>query len=73
MPRYYFAVQGKSWLPDPDGAELPDDDAALDHAHHMIRELIQSGDDFSGWRMHITRGDRTIGEVVFEQKVGGTT
>jgi hypothetical protein len=73
MPRYYFAVEGTSWLPDADGAELPDDETALEHAHQVIRELIQSGDDFSGWRMRITRGKRIVGEIAFDLKVGGKT
>jgi hypothetical protein len=73
MPRYYFAAEGTSWLPDSDGAELPDDETALEHALQMIRELIQSGDDFSGWRMHITRGERIVGEIAFDLKVGGKT
>jgi hypothetical protein len=71
MPRYYFAVEGTNWLPDSDGAELPDDETALEHSHRVIGELIQSGDDFSGWRMHVSRGERIVGEIPFDLKVGG--
>ncbi len=66
MPRYYFPVQGTSWLPDPDGTELPDDEAALEHAHRVIRELMQDSDEFSGWTIQVTQGgERIVGEVPF--------
>jgi hypothetical protein len=54
-------------LPDSDGAELPGDETALDHGNQVIRELRRTGDDFFRWKMHITRGDRIVGEVAFNQ------
>jgi hypothetical protein len=44
MPRYHFVVQGPDHThDDPDGVHLPNDDAARDHGHRIVRELNESG------------------------------
>jgi hypothetical protein len=44
LPRYYFTIR---WADhediDPQGTQLADDDAALDHAYRMVRRLQASG------------------------------
>lgn len=44
MPRYFFHTRlADALLEDPDGAELPDADAAWETARRMIRSLIAEG------------------------------
>ena len=66
MPRYHFAVRSSTWLPDPDGTELPNDQAALEHAKTMIRELTRNDDGYAGWRMQITQFERIVHELAFD-------
>jgi hypothetical protein len=40
MPRYFFHLYNDYDVPDPDGEELPDDDAARERALVGIRELM---------------------------------
>lgn len=72
MPRYHFAVRGTDWLPDLEGTELPNDEAALEHARKMIRELTRNDDGYAGWRMQITQFERIVHEVAFDL-IGGDT
>ncbi len=40
MPMYYFHLRDTDTIADVDGTELPDRDAARDHAHGVARELM---------------------------------
>jgi hypothetical protein len=43
MPRYYFNLKnGEDTLPDPEGTELPDNEAARAHAHQVMQELMRN-------------------------------
>jgi uncharacterized protein DUF6894 len=46
MPRYHFVVREPDFThDDPDGEDLPDDDAARDEGYRIVRELKESGYD----------------------------
>ena len=58
MSRYFFNIR---WLDHEDsdrlGTYLPDDDAALDHAIRIVRELRQGGEHDDSRLMMIVRNE----------------
>jgi hypothetical protein len=57
MPRYCFILRWPDWRQhrDDEGTDLPNDAAARDYAHRMIRELKEGGGyDEPGLEMVIT-------------------
>ncbi len=55
MPRYFFNLyDGRKLVPDAEGTELPDDQAARSHAFRVMRELARNREDETGtWRLII--------------------
>jgi hypothetical protein len=53
MPRYFFNLtDGRKFIPDADGTELPDDHAARAHAFRVMRELARNREEqTSAWRL----------------------
>jgi hypothetical protein len=53
MPRYFFNLNdGRKLIPDPDGTELPDDQAARAYAFRVMRELARNREErTSAWRL----------------------
>ena len=46
MPRYFFNTRiGDDWVTDPDGADLPDADAAWEAARDTILAALRAGQD----------------------------
>jgi hypothetical protein len=44
MPRYHFVVREPDYThDDPDGEHLPNQEAARDHGHRIVRELREDG------------------------------
>jgi hypothetical protein len=67
MPRYHFTVRNSDTHDDPEGSECPDDAAAREHAIRVIRELRHGkGDDWKGWSMEVTQGQRLVWRLPFE-------
>ena len=64
MPRYHFTIQDASWddeYDDPDGTELPDDDAARRKAKLMLHELGKSQQTpRRDWTVEVTEGERKV-------------
>ena len=49
MPRYFFNTRiGDDWVTDPDGAELPDADAAWETARDTILAALRAGQARTG-------------------------
>ncbi len=62
MPMYYFHLRNKDTIEDIDGTDLPDVDAAREHANGVARELTFKssgilGEDWSNWSMVVHDGD----------------
>jgi hypothetical protein len=55
MPLYYFNLkQSSSVIRDPEGTELPDEAAALEHATAVARELMQNNKKRTrAWRLQV--------------------
>jgi hypothetical protein len=58
MPMYYFCLHNNEDVVDADGTELPDLDAARDHARQVVRELMFKRDgmlerSWSQWTMWV--------------------
>ncbi len=59
---YYFHLRDKTKIEDLDGTDLPDIDAAREHAKGVARELTFRtsgihGEDWSNWSMVVRDGD----------------
>jgi hypothetical protein len=58
MPRFHFHVQDGRDVPDPEGTELPDAEAArreaISAAGEMLRDLDGKLPIGAEWRMHVT-------------------
>jgi Domain of unknown function (DUF6894) len=60
MSRYYFNLKlpGETLL-DPEGTDLPDEEAALDHARRVVRELMHNAQVRTRlWRLAVSDEDR---------------
>jgi hypothetical protein len=59
MTLYYFNVNdGRRVLVDPDGTELPDDEAAREHATQVARELMRNArPHVRNWRVQVRNSD----------------
>ena len=75
MPRYFFniVVRGRKTIPDPDGDELADDKAALDHAKTVARDMFKNRiwykRGLKHWAFAITNGTgRKVGLVSFSDQ-----
>jgi hypothetical protein len=69
MPRYLFALRHSDHDDldnDPDGVELPDDVTAREFAVKVIRGLLESGENWKGWVMEVTQGDRCVWNLPFD-------
>jgi hypothetical protein len=52
---------------EPDGVELPDDAAAREFALKVMPGLVQKEeDDWNGWTMEVTQGERRVWRLPFE-------
>jgi Domain of unknown function (DUF6894) len=70
MPRYVFDVRHLDDLcleDNPAGVELSDDAAAREFALKVMLGLVQSqDDDWNGWTMEVTQGERRVWRLPFE-------
>jgi hypothetical protein len=62
MPMYYFFLSDNEDIVDADGTDLPDLDAARDHAGCVVDELMfrrsgMLGRDWTKWKMSVRNGD----------------
>ncbi|MBO0750714.1 MAG: hypothetical protein J2P53_01275 [Bradyrhizobiaceae bacterium] len=59
MPRYFFDLfDGEKVIPDPEGTELPDVQAAHSHGFHVMRELARNREEqTSAWRLIVREGE----------------
>jgi len=74
MPKYYFSVSDEAFLEDNDGTELPDVEAARNHARTVALELMHHRDGMLGhawdeWTM-IVKDDK--GDEVFSFRIAET-
>ena len=68
MPRYHFVVRETNFThDDPDGAHLPNDDAARDQGKRIVRELKEDGISDAVLLVHDETG-QTIHSIPFEQR-----
>jgi hypothetical protein len=61
MPLYHFAVHNSHLQDDPEGAELPDDEAARQWGLQVIRDLKKNNEPM--WKastLEVTDGDRQV-------------
>jgi hypothetical protein len=68
MPRYYFNVKRREGtLLDPDGTDLPDEAAAREHAHQVMRELMPNANVRTrAWRLAVMdQNGRSRFELLF--------
>jgi hypothetical protein len=61
MPRYFFNLyDGRNIIPDQEGTDLPDDDAARTHAFRVMRELARNREERTrAWRLVVCEEDQT--------------
>ena len=62
MPRYFFDISGGAPFSDPDGEELPHDQAAWDEALRTVRdvETTLDPDKWPRWSLEVKRDGMTI-------------
>ncbi len=62
MPRYFFNLNdGQKIIPDLEGTELPDDDAARAHAVQVARELARNRErETRSWRLAVCDAEGTL-------------
>ncbi|MET0409581.1 MAG: hypothetical protein ABW006_14565 [Hyphomicrobium sp.] len=65
MPRYFFNYRINGVLEkDPEGSELPSDEAALEEAHSAARELlaakVRAGELVDGDEFEVSTGDGIV-------------
>ena len=66
MALYRFAVRNSHWYDDPEGTELPDDEAARELALQVIRDLKKNNETgWKGWTIEVTDGDRRVWQIPF--------
>jgi hypothetical protein len=67
MPRYYFVIDVPDYTyDDPNGEQLPTDEAAKDRGHRIIRELIEGDFESAGAILHVrNKSGRTIHSIPF--------
>lgn len=69
IPRYLFVLRHLDYDDldnDPDGVELPDDVTAREFALKIIRGLLDSGENWKGWVMEVTRDERRVWYLPFD-------
>ena len=61
MPCYFFNLfDGRKVIPDPDGTDLPDYQAARAHAFRVMRELAKNREEQTlTWRLIVHEGEGT--------------
>lgn len=79
MPKFYFTIADSKILEDTEGTELPDVEAARQHAHAVAVELMHHRDRMLGrtwqdWTMIVKNdnGDEVISFHVVEATVGSS-
>jgi len=71
MAGYHFAIKGIEGTEVLGGMDLTDDAAAIDFGNEVIRDLMQRwAEQYAGWTMEITEGDRPVDSVPFEANAG---
>ena len=66
MPLYNFALHDGDYATEDEGMWLPDRERALQHAHHVARELMHARESQTRtWRIDIYEGGRQIDGVPF--------
>jgi hypothetical protein len=66
MPIYHFAVHNSRVHPDPEGMELPADEAAHQEALRIIRDLKRNNEGrWIGWTIEVTNGAREVWQIPF--------
>lgn len=67
MPRYYFIIEMPDHTyDDPEGEDLPSDQAAKDYSRRVIRELKESDFEWASAVLHVRdESGRTIDSIPF--------
>lgn len=67
MPRYYFVIEMPDHIyDDPEGEELPSDEAAKDYGRRVVRELKETDSELAGAVLHVRdESGRTIDSIPF--------
>jgi uncharacterized protein DUF6894 len=66
MPLYHFAVHSSHLHDDPEGTELPDDEAARQWGLQVIRDLKRNNKTgWNGCTIEVTDGDRQVWQLPF--------
>jgi hypothetical protein len=75
MPKFYFTIADNAVLEDTEGTELPDLEAAREHARTVAGELMIHRDGMLGhaWDEWIMIVKNDNGDEVFSFRVGETT
>jgi hypothetical protein len=66
IPLYHFAVHNSHVHDEPEGTELPDDEAARQWGLEVIRDLKKNNESmWKGWTIEVTDGDRQVWQIPF--------
>ena len=67
MPRYFFNLNdGRQIVPDIEGTELPDEEAARAHGCQVVRELARNREKTTtAWRLAVCDAQGTCFELPF--------
>jgi hypothetical protein len=66
MPHYHIIIHGDKTMDDPEGHDLPDDQAALAEGAEVARELVRDcGPHSQGWWIEIREGKRLVTKIDF--------
>jgi hypothetical protein len=74
MPKFYFTIADNAVLDDTEGTELPDVEAAREHARTVARELMHHRDGMLGhaWDEWVMIVKNESGDEVFSFRVAET-
>jgi hypothetical protein len=69
MMQYLFATHKNGTMIEGLGsAPLADDNDAFDLGRRVIQDLMRKdAQQYAGWTMNITEGERTVGSVLFDE------
>ena len=66
MPKYFFKLDDDGFIGNPNGTELPNVDAAREHAGELVQAIASDADLFDSWSVCVTdESDKPVVTIAF--------